>query len=69
MANRLIMPICSIVRSCAFALMSFTMASTGSYTVAYGSFIAASAVGVVLVWLIGSSGDRPLGMGQSQSGA
>lgn len=65
-ANRLIMPLCAIVRSCAFALMSFALTATGGYTGAYGVFIGASLVGVVIVWLIGKDGDVPLDMRQKQ---
>lgn len=59
MANRLIMPICAIVRSCAFALMAFALSATGGYTGAYGIFIGACVVGIIMIFFVGKSGDKP----------
>lgn len=66
MANRLIMPICGVVRSCAFALMAFALTATGGYTGAYGIFIGASVVGIVLIILIGKSGDKPAALAEEE---
>lgn len=62
MANRFIMPVCTIVRSCAFALMSFAIATTGGYTGAYTVFIGACVLGIAIVWFVGKSGDVPADM-------
>lgn len=59
-ANLFIMPLCAIIRSCAFALMSFALALTGGYTGAYGIFIGACVVGIIVIWLVGKSGDKPV---------
>ena len=66
MANRFIMPIATIIRSCAFALMSFALAVTGGYTGAYGIFIGASVIGIILVMLIGKSGDQPVEVAEEE---
>lgn len=66
-ANRFIMPVCTIVRSCAFALMSVALTATGSYTGAYSIFIVACIVGIVVVWFVGKSGDVPIDMMETQT--
>lgn len=60
MANKVIMPLCAIIRSCAFVLMSAIMGATGSYTIAYSVFIGACVIGIIFVWLIGKDGDKPI---------
>lgn len=59
-ANRVVMPLCSIVRSCAFALMTFTLTTMGGYTGAYSVFIGACVLGMILIWLVGKDGDNPI---------
>ncbi|MCC8123691.1 MAG: MFS transporter [Oscillospiraceae bacterium] len=68
-ANRLIMPLCTIVRSCAFALMSFAISVTNGYTGAYAIFIVACIAGILVVWSIGKSGDKPVEVAHAQENA
>ncbi|MCD7988607.1 MAG: MFS transporter, partial [Klebsiella quasipneumoniae] len=66
-ANRFIMPLCTIIRSCAFALMSFAIAITNGYTGAYGIFIGACIVGIIVIWCVGKSGDKPVNVVQDSA--
>jgi len=68
-ANRFIMPLCTIVRSCAFALMSFALTISGGYTGAYAVFIVACVVGILVIWSVGKSGDKPAELAHAQDSA
>lgn len=59
-ANQLIMPVCTVIRSCAFAFVSIIVEKTGGFGGAYVAFIGVCVVGIVIVGLIGKSGDKPV---------
>ncbi|MDR1626570.1 MAG: hypothetical protein LBT33_08520, partial [Spirochaetia bacterium] len=58
-ANRFIMPLCAIVRSFAFVLMGMAVTTSG-YTSTYSTFIGVCIVGIILIFFIGKSGDKPV---------
>ncbi|MGO0059833.1 MFS transporter [Brevibacillus fluminis] len=57
-ANRLITPIASLVRVCAFALIAVGLKITGSYTGAYLIFIAIDLLGLFLISRIAKTGNE-----------
>lgn len=59
-ANRLVVPIASVVRVCAFSIMGIALAMTGGYTGAYLVFVAIAVIGFIMVSLIKTDHQREL---------